>query len=116
MFSPPMLHGMRACGYAKIVASAAPLLGLWALIGQWLEREGLRMTISSIADYDVASLNSHDPMGARTLCHIAVLRLGRCRLAFGARPLISPRGRKTVVRLRSCVLRTGDVCASVLLG
>jgi hypothetical protein len=64
----------------------------WASMGEWLAGEGLECTISSIADYNVASLASHRRLGARRLRTITVLRLGALQLTLGARPWLLWRG------------------------
>ena len=65
---------------------------LWGAIGEWLEAEGLAWTMSSIADYNVASLTAHRRLGARELRSVAVLRIGRLQLSLGARPFLRWRG------------------------
>jgi len=74
---------------------------LWAAIGEWLRHEGLAWTMSSITDYNVASLTAHRRLGARELRWITVIRVGKLQITFGARPSILWRGRAhaPVVRL-----------------
>lgn len=66
---------------------------VWAAMGEWLAREGLDCTISSIADYNAASIASHRRLGARRLRTITVLRLGALQLTMGARPWLRWRGK-----------------------
>ncbi len=61
---------------------------LWAAIGEWLRSERLAWTMSSIADYNVASITAHRRLGANELGTITILRLGRLQLSFGARPFL----------------------------
>lgn len=71
---------------------------LWAGVRHWLEAEGLAGTISSIADYNAASLAAHRRLGARCVGQIVALRIGRwqctlsgpaLRLSFRRWPLIA---------------------------
>lgn len=75
---------------------------VWAAIGDWLRREGLEWTMSSIADYNVASILSHRRLGARKLRHFVVLSIGSLQITFGARPLLrlKSRARPPSARLR----------------
>jgi hypothetical protein len=66
---------------------------VWASIGEWLAAEGLDCTISSIADYNAASIASHRRLGARRLRTITVLRLGSLQLTLGAWPWLRWHGR-----------------------
>jgi len=52
-------------------------VAIWAGVRIWLEAEGLDGTVSSIADYNAASLASHRRLGARTVGAVSVLRVGR---------------------------------------
>lgn len=61
---------------------------VWAAVRLWLEQEGLDSTLSSISDYNVASILSHRRLGGRDLRTIIVLRLGPLQLSFGARPFL----------------------------
>jgi len=69
---------------------------VWAAVGEWLSREGLHCTMSSIADYNVESITSHRRLGARELHSVVVLRVGAVQLTFGARPLLHVRTRADV--------------------
>ncbi|MFT3967174.1 MAG: hypothetical protein QM690_14965 [Sphingobium sp.] len=59
---------------------------LWAGVRQWLEAEGLHQTISSIADYNAASIASHRRLGARVIGQVGVIRIGRLQCTLGGRP------------------------------
>ena len=59
---------------------------VWGAIKQWLQKEGLHRTMSSIADYNVQSIISHSRLGARSLGYVTVVRVGRLQYARGARP------------------------------
>lgn len=59
---------------------------VWGAIKQWLEQQGLERTISTIVDYDVQSIASHDRLGARSLGYLTVVRIGKLQYAHGARP------------------------------
>lgn len=59
-------------------------VAVWAGVGQWLEQEGLGLTISSIADYNAASLAAHRRLGAQALARVSVLRIGSMQLTLGA--------------------------------
>lgn len=61
---------------------------LWAAIALWLKARGLCCTISTIADYNAASIASHKRLGARSLGYLAVVRFFRFQLSFGARPFL----------------------------
>ncbi|MET0364654.1 MAG: hypothetical protein ABW169_08360 [Sphingobium sp.] len=61
-------------------------IALWAGVRQWLEAEGLDQTISSIADYNAASLAAHRRLGARTIGQVGVIRIGRLQCTLGGRP------------------------------
>lgn len=65
---------------------------VWAAMGEWLRGEGLAWTMSSISDYNVASITAHRRLGASELGSVAVIRFGRLQISFGARPLIRWRG------------------------
>ena len=69
---------------------------VWASIGEWLRREGLAWTMSSIADYNVASILSHRRLGARELRTVVVLRVGALQFTFGARPFLRFRSASAV--------------------
>lgn len=58
-------------------------VAIWAGVRAWLEAEGLTGTISSIADYNAASLASHRRLGARTVGTVSVLRIGRWQWTLG---------------------------------
>lgn len=66
---------------------------LWAGVRQWLEGQGLHGTISSIADYNAASIAAHRRLGARTIGQVAVLRIGafQCTLSGRLPPRLSLR-------------------------
>lgn len=61
---------------------------VWAAVGDWLRREGLDCTMSTIADYNVASIAAHRRLGARELRTIAVIRCGPIQLTFGGAPFL----------------------------
>lgn len=61
---------------------------VWAAIGEWTKSRGLRWSLSSIADYNVASILSHRRLGARDMGTVMVLRIGSVQLTLGARPLL----------------------------
>lgn len=63
-------------------------VALWAGTRVWLEEQGLHQSISSIADYNAASLAAHRSLGARVIGHIAVMRLGRYQLTFGGKRVL----------------------------
>lgn len=65
----------------------------WGAIKHWLHGEGLDWTLSSIVDYNIPSILSHRRLGARTLGHVVVLRIGRWQFTVGARPFLTVRGR-----------------------
>jgi len=73
---------------------------VWAAVGEWLRREGLDCTMSSIADYNVESITSHRRLGARDLHTVIVLRLGSLQLTFGARPWVHYPARRSLPTLR----------------
>jgi len=58
---------------------------LWAGVRQWLEGEGLQGTVSSIADYNAASIAAHRRLGARTIGQVAVLRIGAWQCTLSGR-------------------------------
>jgi hypothetical protein len=60
---------------------------LWAGVAQWLAAEGLDRTISSIADYNAASLAAHRRLGASVIGQVGVLRIGPVQLTFDGRRL-----------------------------
>jgi len=68
-------------------------VAIWAAVRIWMGRNGVDRTVSTIADYNVSSLTSHRRMGARELGRIAIVRLGRMQITFGARPFLSLLGR-----------------------
>ncbi|HEY6817582.1 MAG TPA: hypothetical protein VI168_18750 [Croceibacterium sp.] len=74
---------------------------LWAAIGEWLRHEGLAWTMSSIADYNVASITAHRRLGARELRSVTVIRVGKLQISLGARPSLRWRGEANapIVRL-----------------
>lgn len=61
---------------------------IWAAIGEWLDSEGLDWTVSTIADYNVASILAHRRLGAVDLRNVVAVRLGHWRLTLGAWPLV----------------------------
>jgi hypothetical protein len=64
-------------------------VALWAGVKVWLEEQGLHQSISSIADYNAASLAAHRSLGAQIIGHVAVIRFGRYQLTFaGKRTLL----------------------------
>ncbi|HEX7871526.1 MAG TPA: hypothetical protein VF475_01355 [Sphingobium sp.] len=69
-------------------------IALWAGVRQWLEAEGLDQTISSIADYNAASLGAHRRLGARTIGQVGIIRIGPVQCTWGGRtrPCWSRRG------------------------
>lgn len=75
---------------------------VWASMKDWLQREGLRWTMSSIADYNVSSILAHRRLGSTRLRYIVVLRIGSLQLTIGARPMIAVLGKSPIpsVRLR----------------
>ncbi|HEX7852723.1 MAG TPA: hypothetical protein VF503_03420 [Sphingobium sp.] len=60
---------------------------LWAGVRCWLEAEGLHRTISSIADYNAASLAAHRRLGASVIGQIVILRAGAWQCTLGGRIL-----------------------------
>lgn len=77
-------------------------VALWAGMRCWLDHQGLRQSISSIADYNAASLAAHRSLGARVVGHVAVLRIGRHQLTFeGNRilPRLTRAGQRPEIRL-----------------
>lgn len=57
-----------------------------AAIKQWLQREGLEWSMSSIADYNIPSILAHRRLGSTRMQFVTVVRVGRVQLTFGARP------------------------------
>jgi hypothetical protein len=77
-------------------------VALWAGIRCWLDEQGLRQSISSIADYNAASLAAHRSLGARVIGHVAVLRVGGYQLTFGGkggRARLTRAGQRPEIRL-----------------
>jgi len=77
-------------------------VALWAGVKVWLEEQGLHQSISSIADYNAASLAAHRSLGARVIGHIAVIHFGRYQLTFGGKralPRLTRVGRQPEIRL-----------------
>lgn len=72
----------------------------WAAIRHWLQREELDWTLSSIADYNIPSILSHRRLGARTLGHVVVVRIGRWQFTIGARPFVTVQGRDAMPTAR----------------
>lgn len=72
----------------------------WGAIRHWLQREQLDWTLSSIADYNIPSILSHRRLGARTLGHVAVVRIGRWQFTVGARPFLTVQGRHAMPTAR----------------
>ncbi len=62
---------------------------LWAGSADWLAANGLNWSISRIADYNLASLNSHQRMHAVDIGRLLVLRVGNVQIGLGARPSLS---------------------------
>lgn len=62
---------------------------LWAGTAAWLSTRGLDRSISRIADYNLASLNSHRRMGALVLDSMTVLRAGDWQMATAVRPRLT---------------------------
>jgi|GEM_PF-6609954 len=60
---------------------------LWAAIGEWLRSERLAWTMSSIADYNVASITAHRRLGANELGTITILRLGQAAAELRRAPV-----------------------------
>ena len=58
-------------------------VAIWAGVGLWLEQRGKRRSVSSIADYNTASIAAHRRLGARTIGHVAVFRIGPTQLTMG---------------------------------
>lgn len=69
---------------------------VWGGIKAWLHREGLDCTLSSIADYNIASILSHRRLGSRRLGYVTIIRIGRLQITRGARPFLSLAGRRAV--------------------
>lgn len=69
---------------------------VWASIKDWLHKEGLSWTLSSIADYNISSILAHRRLGARRLRYIVVVRIGRFQLTIGARPMIAILGKSPI--------------------
>lgn len=72
----------------------------WGAIRHWLHREGLDWTLSSIADYNIPSILSHRRLGAKTLGHVVVVRIGRWQFTIGARPFVTIKGEGTTPTTR----------------
>ena len=72
---------------------------LWAGSAAWLAAHGLERSLSRIADYNLASLNSHRRMNGRTLGTMTVLRVGGTQIATQAKPHVT-RGGRAVLDLR----------------
>lgn len=62
---------------------------LWAGTATWLAGQGLARSMSRIADYNLASINSHRRMGGVTLGSMAVTTIGGLQIAAGASPRLS---------------------------
>lgn len=60
-------------------------VAIWAGVGLWLDAQGKRRSVSSIADYNAASIAAHRRLGARTDGHVAVFRIGSMQLTMGGR-------------------------------
>jgi len=71
-----------------------------AALGEWLRREGLEWTMSSIADYNVASITAHRRLGAHELHSVIVVRLGPLQISIGARPLLRWRSGRMLPTVR----------------
>lgn len=69
---------------------------VWGTVKQWLDKEGLDWTMSSIADYNVSSILAHRRLGSVRLRYIIVLRLGRLQFTIGARPFVCLIGRTRI--------------------
>jgi L-amino acid N-acyltransferase YncA len=50
-------------------------VAIWAGVGEWLAREGLRETLSSVADYNAASIAAHRRLGAQVFGRVGVVRV-----------------------------------------
>ncbi len=61
---------------------------LWAGVGAWLETQGLHRTVSSIADYNAASLAAHRRMGAKVIGQVGILRIGSVQCTMGCGQLM----------------------------
>lgn len=61
---------------------------VWAAIGEWMAGQELRWSLSSIADYNVASILSHRRLGAIDMGTVMVLRIGPVQLTLGASPML----------------------------
>lgn len=69
-------------------------VALWAGMRLWLGNQGLRQSVSSIADYNAASVAAHRRLGARVLGHVAVLRIAGVQMTFaGGMPRVTVGGR-----------------------
>lgn len=73
---------------------------VWAALAEWLDCEGLEWSMSSILDYNLASITSHRRLGARQLRTVVVLRFGRVQITFGARPLLHIQASRRVPTMR----------------
>lgn len=82
---------------------------IWAAIGEWLRREGLQWTMSSIVDYNIASILSHRRLGAHVLRWFVVVRLGKLQVTFGAFPVFRLREGTPIptTRLQTPVVEAG---------
>lgn len=73
---------------------------VWASLKDWLQREGLRWTFSSIADYNVPSILAHRRLGSKRLRYLMVLRLGPLQVTLWARPFVTILGRTRIPTVR----------------
>lgn len=62
---------------------------VWAGTAEWLREHGLTRTMSRIADYNTASLQSHWRMDAVEVAKLAVLSIGDIQVGLGARPVFT---------------------------
>lgn len=60
---------------------------LWAGVRDWLETQGMYQTISSIADYNAASIAAHRRLGAQVVGQVGILRIGALQCTMGGRRL-----------------------------
>ncbi len=72
---------------------------LWSGTATWMAQHGVDRSISRIADYNLASLLSHQRMGAELLDHVVFVRIGPWQIALSARPRLIRIGRDAPARL-----------------
>ncbi len=65
---------------------------LWAATRAWAQAQGVRWSMSRIADYNLGSRRAHARLGAVEVGRVTVFRVGGRQWVGGARPFVSDLG------------------------